>query len=230
MRLLVVGADRMEFAGIVARGEAVLGTKPAVDWSQAVRLGGHEMLLVANGAGAKRAAAAVDAAVSFRAEAIASTGFCGALTDRLGIADIVVGDCILAGERRYAAQAVSSERKHVQAAIRSIDHVASTAAEKRRLADAGAEAVEMEAAGVAARAAELGLPFYCIRAVSDLAGEDMANDFNRALTADGHFDTMILLRSAASRPWVRIPELLRLRKRCVRAASALGDFFADCRF
>ena len=48
----------------------------------------------------------------------------------------------------------------------------------------------MEAAGVAERAAALGLPFYCIKAVTDLAGETMANDFNAALRSDGHFDTM----------------------------------------
>ncbi len=88
----------------------------------------------------------------------------------------------------------------------------------------------MEAAGVAARVEALALPFYCIRGVSDLAGEDMANDFNRTLTPDGHFDTMKLLQDSFRSPLARIPELLRLRKRCVRAAQALGDFFADCRF
>ena len=54
----------------------------------------------------------------------------------------------------------------------------------------GGIAVEMEAAGVAARAEELGFDFYCVRVVTDLAGEDMANDFNMALREDGHFATM----------------------------------------
>lgn len=90
--------------------------------------------------------------------------------------------------------------------------------------------MEMEAAGVAERAATRGLPFYCIRVVTDLAGEDMANDLNGALRPDGHFATMLILRGAVSHPWARLPELIRLRRRSVRAACVLGDFVADCRF
>ena len=40
--------------------------------------------------------------------------------------------------------------------VRSIDHVAQTAAEKRALARSGRSAVEMEAGGVADRAARAG--------------------------------------------------------------------------
>ena len=54
----------------------------------------------------------------------------------------------------------------------------------------------MEAAGVARAAEDLGVPFYCIRAVSDLAGEDFANDFNAALTPDGRFSTLRLVAGA----------------------------------
>ena len=89
---------------------------------------------------------------------------------------------------------------------------------------------EMEAAGVAERAEALGLPFYCVRAVTDLASEDMANDLNGALREDGHFDTMHILRGTLRNPWLCLPELFRLRNRCIRAASVLGEFIADCRF
>jgi len=80
------------------------------------------------------------------------------------------------------------------------------------------------------RAPSRGLPFYCVKVVTDLAGETMANDFNAALRADGHFDTMVILRATLRRPLARLPELCRLRQRSVRAACVLGDFFADCRF
>ncbi len=112
----------------------------------------------------------------------------------------------------------------------SIDHVAQTAEEKRQLRASNAAVVEMEAAGVARRAATRGIPFYCVKVVTDLAGEDMANDFNRAFRPDGHFATMKILQGALRQPLVRVPELIRLRNRCARAARALGDFFADCRF
>jgi nucleoside phosphorylase len=112
----------------------------------------------------------------------------------------------------------------------SIDHIAQTSEEKSRLRSSGACAVEMEAAGVAERAKALGLPFHCVKAVTDLAGETMANDFNSALRSDGHFDTMLILRRSFRYPTARLPELIRLRNRCVRAAHVLGEFFADCRF
>jgi hypothetical protein len=88
----------------------------------------------------------------------------------------------------------------------------------------------MEAAGVAARAESLGRPFFCIKAVTDLAEESMANDFNSALRSDGHFVTIEILKSSLRHPAGRLPELFRLRKRCLRAATVLGDFIADCQF
>ena len=86
------------------------------------------------------------------------------------------------------------------------------------------------ALAVAARAQDAGLPFYCIRAVTDLAGETMANDFNNALRPNGRFDTISILGSSLRHPAARLPELFRLRSRCDRASRALGDFLADCRF
>ena len=51
----------------------------------------------------------------------------------------------------------------------------------------------MEAAGVARASEELDVPFYCIRAVSDLADEDFANDFNESLMPDGRFSVLRLM-------------------------------------
>lgn len=230
MKLLVVASDRMEFAGITRRMEGLPAAPLSVDWSRLGRIRGNELLLVANGVGWRRAEAAVDAAAAFQPDAIVSTGFCGALDPRLEIGEIVVATCVAVSSRRYGSLPVTTALRHSPTVVWSTDRVVQTAAGKASLSAAGFGAVEMEAAGVAARAEALRLPFYCIRTVSDLAGEDMANDFNLALTEGGHFDTMILLRGSLRRPLVRIPELLRLRKRCVRAAQTLGDFFADCRF
>jgi hypothetical protein len=94
----------------------------------------------------------------------------------------------------------------------------------------GCSVVEMEAGGVAERARTRGLRFYCVRVVTDLADEDLANDFNGALRPDGHFVTMRILRGTLRNPLVRLPELFRLRNRCIRASLALGEFIADCQF
>jgi adenosylhomocysteine nucleosidase len=210
MRVLVVASDEMELRNFPQRNE----------WRA-----------VAAGVGARCAASAVDAALAgFPADAVVSAGFCGALDDELEVGDVVVGSAVTAGGRTFEARTVESTRPHRTGGIVSIDHVAQTAAEKAKLRATGAIAVEMEAGGVAERAASRGLPFYCVKAVTDLASEDMANDLNSALRPDGHFDTMVILRSSLQQPLIRIPELFRLRKRCARAALLLGEFIADCRF
>jgi adenosylhomocysteine nucleosidase len=231
MKLLLVASDRMEFAGILSHVRHPRAAGVAVDWARWGQLDEYEVLLAANGIGGRRAGAAVDGAARFHPDAVISTGFCGALDPALDIADIVVGTSVgghpclpvTSGVRLVSGPIASGS-------IASIDHIVRMAEEKRRLRAGGARAVEMEAAGVAQRARALGLPFYCVKAVSDLAGEDMANDFNAALRSDGHFDTIVIFRGVLRHPIVRIPELFRLRGRCVRAARALGEFFADCRF
>ena len=231
MKLLLIASHRMEFQGLLARCEQARPAALSVDWSRLARLGAHDVLLAANGVGARRAAAAVDAASAmFAAGAVVSLGFCGALAPELGVADIVVAIGIAAVDRRFAAQSPAAAPAHRAGTVCSLDHVARTAEEKRGLHATGSIAVEMEAAGVAARAEALGRPFYCIKAVTDLACESLANDFNSALRSDGHFDTIEILRSSLRHPSVRLPELFRLRKRCLRASKVLGGFVADCRF
>ena len=244
MKILFVAADRMEFPGILRHVTAVRHVNLPVDWARAGIVNGNEALLVANGIGHSRAAAATKAAVAaFHPDAVVSTGFCGALSPKLQIADIVMATQVVAQGGAYPAQtpqAISNAvhggsptpdpRPLTPGSVVSISYIAQTAEQKRELASKGPIAVEMEAAGVAAEASLRSLPFYCVRAVTDLAGETMANDFNKALRPDGHFATMSILRVALLNPANRLPELIRLRKRCMLAARALGEFFADSRF
>jgi adenosylhomocysteine nucleosidase len=231
MRLIFVASDPMEFRGIAAMVEEKRRSHIGVDWARSARLHGNQVLLAANGVGWKRAAAAVDAAHNvFPADAVISTGFCGALDPQLAIGDAVVAACVAGPDGRYPALPFPGNNRAVKGLVISTDHVVGTAEEKRSLREKGGCAVEMEAAGVAARAQTLGLPFYCARAVTDLATEDMANDFNAVLRPDGHFDTIGIFRHIWRRPIARLPELIRLRQNCERAAKTLGDFFADCRF
>ncbi|MEI9974742.1 MAG: hypothetical protein WDO73_23470 [Ignavibacteriota bacterium] len=152
------------------------------------------------------------------------------MAPELQIGDIVVGTAVSAGGRDFPALTLPAESRITPGWWCSIDHVAGTVAEKGFLRAQGGSAVEMEAGGVAEKVWARGLQFYCIRVVTDLAGENMANDFNLALRPDGHFATISILSRALRDPLVRLPELIRLRNRCVRAARVLGDFIADCRF
>jgi adenosylhomocysteine nucleosidase len=231
MKLLFVASAPMEFSGILTRAADVRRAEVAVDWARRAWVAGHEALLVANGAGPARAGAAVDRAIAqFRAGSVLSIGFCGALDESLDVAEIVVAECVEAAGSRYPALPLAGGIPSHSGVVHSARRVAQSAVEKRALRQSGACAVEMEAGAVAARAQSMDLRFHCVKCVTDLAGEDMANDFNSALRPDGHFDTMKLLTRSLLRPFVRVPELLRLRSRCTRAARTLGDFFADCRF
>jgi nucleoside phosphorylase len=98
------------------------------------------------------------------------------------------------------------------------------------LRDSGALAVEMEAAAVGLRARAWGVPFYCVRSVTDLAEESFQLDFNAARGENGRFSTARILEAAVRRPRQVVPELCTLYRRSRLASRELGEFFADCRF
>jgi adenosylhomocysteine nucleosidase len=151
-------------------------------------------------------------------DGIVSTGFCGALDPTLRIGDIVVSTGL-----------VKSPRPFVRGEILSVDRVAISAVEKQALRErTGAVAVEMEAEAVEAKAREWGVPFRCVKVVSDLAVEDLPLDFNLYRDAEGRFSRGRIALAAMARPFSVMPGLLRLDQNCRMAAERLGEFFADC--
>jgi nucleoside phosphorylase len=181
------------------------------------------MLAIANGAGPKRAFLAV---AGPDLEMVCNIGFCGAVNPELQIADIVVGTSVN-GEEIETPQ---SRLRHRRGAIASVDHVVRSKREKESFRSGGALAVEMEAAGALERARAAGVPFHCVRAVSDRATEDLRCDFNRALRDDGRFDIRRLALDAVLHPLTCLPELIRLGKRTELATERLGEFLASCEF
>jgi adenosylhomocysteine nucleosidase len=226
--LLFVAADPRECAGLVSRWQNVRSLSLPVMWARTGRAKGGDVMAIANGAGADRAFAAV--LVAPKPSAVCNIGFCGALDESLGVGDIVVADKVRDDVRAYETLVPGATKAFRTGALVSIQHIAQSAAEKRNLRATGASIVEMEAAGAARGAEDLGLPFYCIRAVSDLAGEDFENDFNAALTPDGRFSTLRLIAGALGSPRKRFGELLRLQQRTAVASKNLGDFLVDCTF
>ncbi len=225
--ILFVAADPRELSGWVNRWENVSPVALAVNWARAGKWKGRAVAAIANGAGAERAFTA--AILAGNISAVCSTGFCGALEKGLNIVDVVVVNELRNGTHTYPA-GLPDGRKSLSGPVMSVDHVVQTADEKRILRETGGLIVEMEAAGVARAAEDLGVPFYCVRAVSDLASETFANDFNAALTSDGRFSVARLVAGALASPQKRFVELLRLQQRTAMASKKLGDFLADCTF
>ena len=100
------------------------------------------------------------------------------------------------------------------------------AAEKQRLAAAyGAGLVDMEAAGVARLAQMRGIPFYCIKGISD-GYTDQLPDFNRFISANGKFSLIRFIPFALLRPWYWLA-LARMGENSRVAAQAIKEAILD---
>jgi len=190
---------------------------------------GERWIFAANGPGPELAGQAAGQAMdglTAPLDAVVSVGLCGALIDELEIGDIVIGTSV----NGVGIDVPESTQKYAAGPIVSVDHVAQTVDEKLRLRQTGAIAVEMESAAVLARARGVGVPFYCIRAVSDTSSEGFELDLNAARDNAGRFRVGRILAQAVQRPLTGVPELLRLRRNSESAAKALGEFIGNCSF
>jgi adenosylhomocysteine nucleosidase len=226
--LVFVAAERRELEALVRHCEGIRRPDWPLDFARIGQLRGAPVALVANGPGSKLAGAAVDLVKEReQMDALISTGFCGGLEPSLGPCEIfVAGEVVGAGP----ALSPTSSLPFKSGKLLSLDRVVWSAKEKRKLAESGASAVDMEALAVGERARQWNVPFYAIRVVSDTCDETFPLDFNQFRGMDGRFSRTRIAGAALKRPVTVMPELMRLNKRTKRAAQALGDFLADSRF
>jgi adenosylhomocysteine nucleosidase len=226
--LVFVAAERRELEGLLAHMEGLAELNWNVDFGRVGQLHGVQVAVVANGPGPKLAGEAVDAVREYEnVDSLISIGFCGGLTPALGPCDIFIASEVVGVG---PALAPAGCRPCKTGKLLSIDRVVSTAAEKAELAKTGADAVEMEAAAVAARAKQGNVPFYAVRVVTDACNESFSLNFNQLRNSDGRFSRAKILRAALHKPRIIFPELMKLNQRTKCAAQALGDFLADARF
>ena len=184
---------------------------------------GGEWIAACAGAGVNRAAKAfAEVEKSGELDSVISTGWAGALREELvpgqtydvstvidartGERFVTTGppnDCWLVTNSRVAA-----------------------AAEKQRLASAyEAALVDMEAAGVARLARMRGIPFYCIKGISD-GYSDHLPDFNRFISTDGQFQLLRFVFFALVRPW-HWRALIRMGENSSKAARSIAASVLD---
>jgi adenosylhomocysteine nucleosidase len=98
--------------------------------------------------------------------------------------------------------------------------------EKQRLATTySAALVDMEASAVARLAAMRGIPFDCIKGVSD-GFRDKLPDFNRFISANGQFHLARFILFVLIRPW-HWPRLMRMGENSRKAAGNLAVNLLD---
>jgi nucleoside phosphorylase len=238
MSILFVAAEAAELKPLAAYLEGLRKLTWPLDYAFEGIADGRRLILVANGAGPKLAAQATEVAIraitgaelsSSRLEAVVSTGFCGGLDPVLVPGQIFVASTVL--ESPSGARYPCSELEHHASAgiVLSQDRIAVNLEEKHELfAGTGARAVEMESSGVATRAKRAGLPFYCIKVISDTAAESFDFDLNKMRTTEGRVARGKIMIHALTRPTL-VPGLFHLKRRTEHAAKALGEFLVSCR-
>ncbi|MBV9302628.1 MAG: hypothetical protein JOY62_04310 [Acidobacteriaceae bacterium] len=238
MAILYVASLAMELQPFANLLTGVRKLKWPIDYAFEGVWEGRRVMLAANGAGPKLAAQAVEVAVravtvaelsSSRLEAVVSTGYCGALDPSLRELQIVVATEVLdpQANERFECGPIDTAMEFVTGVLISEDRIFNFASEKEKLRHNGAVAVDMEAAGVAARTRRAGLPFYCIKAVSDRADESFPLDLNTMRTREGRIRRAKIGVHALTHPKL-ISALFHWKRRSEDAAKALGSFLVSC--
>ena len=218
-----VAAEAREFAGLETHLRNRRRLSLPIDHAVTGTLKGRPVILAANGPGRNLARTAAREAGMHEGDTLISVGFCGALSASLAASDIFVATSI----NGMPVPPPSSTPPCARGALLSVDRVITTLIEKRQLGESGADAVEMEAAGLQNMA--LG-EFFCVRVVTDTASESFPMDFNAMRDPAGRFSRIKIAAHACRHPFKLVPELIHLDRRCKSAARALGDFIADCQF
>jgi adenosylhomocysteine nucleosidase len=200
--------------------------KPLVsDWSRQsdgaylAQRGDAALIAVAEGIGTARAERAIAIAETYGTlNALVSIGWAGGASCGVQPGSAYeVGEVIDADSGgRYVTSAATSPIKLV-----TLDHVAGRD-EKRKVAESyGASLVDMEAAAVGRLALARGVPFYCWKAVTDIATEDLP-DFNYFLDQEKQLRTRQVAAYALTHPRYVAP-LLRMGRNSKSGAEALGQ-------
>ncbi|HXD52976.1 MAG TPA: hypothetical protein VN689_13840 [Burkholderiales bacterium] len=177
-----------------------------------------DVRVLVSGMGARNAERAVRAALDEqRPSAVFTCGFAGALDPKLVIGDVIFETADINLASLFKQAGAKGVRFHCA------DRVAVTAREKSDLRQrTGADAVEMESGVIQKLCEHAGIPCATVRAVSDIAAEDLPLDFNALLTPDQNLSAPKLALAILKRPHA-IPALMRLGKNSSQAAKQLSS-------
>jgi adenosylhomocysteine nucleosidase len=234
MRFLITFAIDAEFNPWKSRHPFVLyeydngGRKRDFDMYRA-NIGAHEVTVLLTGMGAQSASKAMQIIPPEMHDAWISTGLAGALDGELPLSATVVARTAMTRDESlhvlsdadFVSVATACGATAVTTFLTS-ETIIATSLEKESLAST-ASVVEMESTHVLAAAQDRQIPAVAVRAISDIAEEDLPLDFSKIADERGRVKIIGLLKELARHPY-RLPLLIRFGQHSRAAAISLANF------
>jgi adenosylhomocysteine nucleosidase len=171
--------------------------------------------------------------LTYRPKLVLMAGYTGGLCDRLAVGDVVLATEVMdqAGKLWPATWPAAPLEGEWQPPLHrgrllTVDKIISAPEEKRRLGQQhGALAVDMESAVLAQLCSERGVPFGCVRVVSDAVDTPLSPHLAR-LFSGGKLSMLGVLFTLLRRPTLAL-EFWRLAKQTRRASDRLGQALGE---
>lgn len=238
MKVALFSAFPQELARIIKRlGAKSCGGSPFAIWS--ARSAYAEIVMVLSGMGTINAEAAWNYAVeTYRPDYIISAGFGGALYDGAGIGDVIAASSVMlypdiaeapaAGGRQKSLMNIPGAREvldrmtgeiamHEGSFLTLRHRVDKACIDKDLLQGLSFPVCDMETFSLGKLSLLAGLPFFAVRAITDLAGEEIPQELFCVTDAYGNFSLFRALAILFGKPAL-VPVFIRMGKNA-RAAS-----------
>jgi adenosylhomocysteine nucleosidase len=186
------------------------------------RLGDEEVVATVIGIGPRSARRSTEKLLdACPADRVVMVGIAGGLAKDLGIGALVVPEACVDGDTGAEVRPTLELKGLTPKGKLHMSSVLIMDPERHAEFEAqGIVALDMETAAVGAVCDERGIPWACVRSISDRPDMGLVDVDMLAMTnADGTPNTRAALKAIARRPW-RLPKLLRLAKDSTTAAEA----------
>jgi adenosylhomocysteine nucleosidase len=209
------------------------------------RASGFEAILVETGMGGKRLKAAIDSASDKGpVDLIISMGFAGALSHDFVVGRVLLGDRFIAWGLQHtdgarcntAYKELPYELAEFCAAngiqtvqVVTVNECFSKDFLHRRLKDDGPSVVDMESALIARLALERGIPFICLRSISDALSDEIDFNLDEISDIEGRVKIFRVVRALVRQPRLLIAFYHAWRRSRIagrRLGKAIADFLA----
>lgn len=148
-----------------------------------------------SGPGRERARIMAERAIADGAEAIVSWGLAGGLSDTVRTGSVLLPRSVISADgewpsdsawRKRLARVLADRFSPVQQQLFSAERVLTTQQQKSTAANqSGASAVDMESAAIARVASERGIAFVVLRVIADGLRDELPDNVEALVTADG---------------------------------------------